>query len=504
MFRVCSKSFSLCDSPQRGRLFRGILYSLVFLLSVAAFTKVRSRSVRQPILLIASYLLYLSWGLWFAAILLASTAMNFSIGKRLRRKPTQPVLAAGILLNLALLSSFKYLPQMALLTPFSPLQKFAHLALPLGISFWTFQAMSYLFDLYRGEELDPSFVEFALYMAFFPIAISGPICRMPDMLPQFRLEQATPWGNIARGFARIATGVLMMQLARLLGQGILSGDGINRGFDSVTAWSGTDVWCLAFGYGLQLFFDFAGYSHIAIGAALALGFTLPENFDRPFQSATPSIFWTRWHMSLSFWIRDYVFFPLATLRREMWWRNLMLALSMVLFGLWHKATLLFLLWGCYHGVLLVLHRQIQQLQRRFNWNPPAIVWEPPSWLVTSLLISLGWIFFRANSLPQAGQMLSAVFSSTGYFTHFLSGSLYLLVFMLAAGYATVLFVSNMLDRCLPMHGAAAANQPRSILGILARYRWYWIPPIYVLALMVVLIVTHGQDAGAAQFMYRRF
>ena len=197
--------------------------------------------------------------------------------------------------------------------------------------------MSYLFDLYRGEDLDPSFLEFTLYMAFFPVAISGPICRMPDMLPQFRSRQLTSWDDIGRGFVRIATGVLMMQLARLLGQGILSGDGINRGFDHVTSWSGTDVWCLAFGYGLQLFFDFAGYSHIAIGAAKALGFTLPENFARPFQSTTPSIFWTRWHMSLSFWIRDYIFLPLAMLRREMWWRNLALLLSMVFFGLWHKA-----------------------------------------------------------------------------------------------------------------------------------------------------------------------
>ena len=121
----------------------------------------------------------------------------------------------------------------------------------------------------------------------------------------------------------------MMQLAKLLGQGILSGDGITTGFDRVTHWSGADVWCLAFGYGLQLFFDFAGYSHIAIGAAQVLGFTVPENFARPFHSTTPSIFWTRWHMSLSFWIRDYVFLPLATLRREVWWRNLGLVISMV-------------------------------------------------------------------------------------------------------------------------------------------------------------------------------
>ncbi len=111
-------------------------------------------------------------------------------------------------------------------------------------------------------------------------------------------------------------------------------------------------------------------------------------------------------MSLSFWIRDYVFLPLATVRREMWWRNLALVIAMVLFGLWHKASVLFLLWGCYHGVLLVLHRQVQQAQRRFDWDPPTKSWLPISWIATMALINLGWIFFRANSLPQARQMLS--------------------------------------------------------------------------------------------------
>ena len=287
--------------------------------------------------------------------------------------------------------------------------------------------MSYLFDLYRGEELDPSFVEFALYMAFFPVTISGPICRMPDMLPQFRSDRPLAWSEIERGFARIATGVLMMQFARLLGQGILAGDGIDSGFDRIAHWSGPDVWCLAVGFGLQLFFDFAGYSHIAIGAAKVLGFTVPENFARPFQSTTVSIFWTRWHMSLSFWIRDYVFLPLAVLRREILWRNLVLVLSMVLFGLWHNASLLFIIWGCYHGVLLVLHRQVQQLQRRFDWQPPAFLWTSLSWVTTFALVSLGWIFFRAHSLPKATQMLSAVLSPASYRSHVVSGSLYLLV-----------------------------------------------------------------------------
>ncbi len=460
--------------------------------------------MRQAILLISSYVLYLSWGGWFAAVLLASTTMNFLLGEWLRRRPTRLTLTIGILLNLALLGGFKYLPEVAVSLPLPSLQRFAHLALPLGISFWTFQAMSYLFDLYRGEELDPSFFEFALYMAFFPVAISGPICRMPDMLPQFRSERLTSWDDIGHGLARIATGVFMMQLARLLGQGILSGDGINSGFDHAIRWGGTDVWCLAFGFGLQLFFDFAGYSHIAIGAAKALGFTLPENFARPFQSTTPAIFWTRWHMSLSFWIRDYVFLLLARLRREMWWRNLALVFSMVLFGLWHKASLLFLLWGCYHGVLLVAHRQFQQLRGKLGWDSPTVLWTPLSWLATICFISLGWILFRANSLPQAVEMFSAAVSPTSYLPRFLSGSLYLLVLALAVGYSGVVVVDDVLDRYPADPGAASGHSRSAIIAAIARHRWYWIPPLYALALFVVLMVTHTQDVGVGQFMYRRF
>src|ERR1035437_4392172 len=276
-------------------LFQGILYCLLFLLCAVVLAKVRSRTVRQSVLLVASYALYVTWGPWFAAVLLTSTVVNFLVGEWLRRKPSGAVLVLGILLNLALLGSFKYLPEVAVHIPLASLQRFSHLALPLGISFWTFQAMSYLFDLYRGEELDPSFVEFALYMVFFPVTISGPICRMPDMLPQFRSEQTVSRHDIGLGLRRVATGVLMMQMAQLLGKGILGGEGINGGFDHLTRWSGPDVWCLAFGYGFPLFFDFAGYSHVAIGAAQILGFTVPENFARPFASTTPSIFWTRWH-----------------------------------------------------------------------------------------------------------------------------------------------------------------------------------------------------------------
>jgi alginate O-acetyltransferase complex protein AlgI len=485
-------------------LVQAISYCLLFLLCVLILAKVRVRSVRQVVLLISSYVLYVTWGPWFAAVLLASTVVNFLIGGWLRQKQSGAILSLGIVLNLLLLAVFKYLPEAAPHIPLSSLQSFAHLAMPLGLSFWTFQAMSYLLDLYRDEDLDPTFFEFALYMVFFPVTISGPICRMPDMLPQFRSDDPTPWSSIRHGFRRIAIGVFMVQLAKLLGQGILGGDGIVSGFDRVTQWGGTDVWCLSLGYGLQLFLDFAGYSHIAIGAAHAMGFTVPENFARPFQSENPSVFWTRWHMSLSFWIRDYVFLPLAMLRREVWWRNLALVIAMVLFGVWHKASVLFLLWGCYHGVLLVLHRQVQQVERKFDWNPDPKFWTPIAWIVTLALINLGWIFFRANTLPQARRMGLAVLSPASYGSRFLSPSLYALVAAVAAGYAIVVFVGDGLDRYLHRVQASETESGGGIVGFMARSRWFWLPPLYALALIFLLIVTLTRGASTAQFMYNKF
>ena len=484
-------------------LFQAICYVSLFLICVALFSTASSRTVRQTSLLLASFALYITWSPWFAAILVTSIVINFLIGKWIARNPHWMPLFTGIIFNLGLLSIFKYVPELAVHLRLNTLQSLSNLALPLGISFWTFQALSYLFDQYRGEELDPSFIEFALYMVFFPVTIAGPVCRMPDMLPQFRSQQTTPWKDVLQGLRRIAIGALMMQFAKLLGQGILAGDGIVSGFDHATQWSGADVWCLAFGYGLQLFFDFAGYTHIAIGAAKALGITVPENFERPFASTSPSVFWTRWHMSLSFWIRDYVFFPLAPLRREMWWRNLALAVSMVVFGLWHKATLLFLIWGFYHGVLLVLHRQVQQMQRKLNWDPPEKLWTLFSWAATATLISLGWIFFRANSLAQTSQMLSAIASPGSYSTHFLSSSLYILIVVLSAGYLITVLMGDAID--LQVGSPEKPTESHSgTLALIARWRWFWIPSLYVLLLIFVLMITHSQEASAGQLMYRRF
>jgi len=482
---------------------RVILYALALILGVAVLTRARSRSARQVYLLAVSYVLYLTWGPWFLLVLLVSTAMNFVLGRQMQRRASASVLWAGLIFNLLLLGVFKYVPSAATSLPFASLQRFSHIALPLGISFWTFQAMSYLLDLYRGEELDPSFVEFALYMAFFPVTISGPICRMPEMLPQFRSEAPPCRDDKARGLGRIATGLLMMQIAQLLGKGLLSGQGINAGFDQVRSWSGPDVWCLAFGYGLQIFFDFAGYSHIAIGAARMLGFTVPENFARPFASTTPSIFWTRWHMSLSFWIRDYIFLPLAMLSRQDWWRKFCLLIAMVLFGIWHNATILFALFGVYHGVLLILHRQAQQIERRFDWRPSFKGWSVFSWMLTMALVNLGWIFFRAGSLAQAGQMFSALLAPVGYVHPLLHRSLYLLIAVIGLGYAATLTALDALDTYAERL-QTSANAASSVAAIALRDRWAWLAPVWACACVLVLTLLPHQSRAANVFMYRFF
>ena len=490
-------------SLELGTTTRVLLYALGLILALLVFTLSRSRNTRQLFLLAVSYALYLTWGPWFLAVLLLSTVMNFALGRRMQRRPTAGLLWIGLIFNLLLLAVFKYLPGVAVTVPFASLQKFSHLALPLGISFWTFQAMSYLLDLYRDEELKPSFVEFALFMAFFPVTISGPICRLPDMLPQFRSDAPPSRDDKARGISRIATGLLMMQVAQLLGKGLLAGQGVNAGFDQLRNWSGPDVWCLAFGYGLQIFFDFAGYSHIAIGAARMLGFTVPENFARPFASTTPSIFWTRWHMSLSFWIRDYVFLPLAMLRRDEWWRKLGLLISMVLFGIWHGATMLFVLFGCYHGVLLILHRQTQQVERRFDWQPSSKAWTALSWAVTILLMNLGWIFFRSSSLAEAREMFSALVSPATYSTMALHPSLYLLVATVAASYAIALFTIDRLDHYAERL-VSSPGQTAEAVAVAVRDRWVWIAPLWAMTCVLVLTLIPHQSRAANVFLYRFF
>ena len=410
-----------------------VAYSAALLGTWIAARAIRNHQVRTAVYLVASWSFYVSLDFRFFPLLLGSSLFNYLFGRVIRRRPHLLLLWAGIVCNVLLLGLFKYVPGLPALFPGSAFwAHVAGLALPVGISFWTFQALSYLFDQYRGDDVQPTIGEFCLYMGFAPTVISGPICRAGDLVPQFRAPFSGTWQTVCQGAQSVWVGIGMVTLARMLATGY-DGFGVGAAFGwRPSVLSTADVWIVLLGYGFQIFFDFAGYTRLVVGVALMFGVHLPENFDRPYLSRTPTEFWRRWHMSLSFWIRDYVFLPLAMTRREVWWRNAALVVSMVIFGLWHKASWLFLLWGTYQGVLLLLHRSWQQRRRGRVSRVPRAVGAAGSWFVTFLAINLSWILFRAADLRQAGEMFRAALGLS--FGLHLPVGFTLLVLLMVGGY----------------------------------------------------------------------
>lgn len=464
--------------------------------------------MRQALYLAASYAFYFSWARWFIVVLLFSSLMNYALGEWLKRRITAGRLWVGIVLNILLLSTFKYLPLLGgAVSADSSLAVVKHIALPLGVSFWTFQALSYLFEIYREEDLDPTLLEFCLYLAFWPTVLSGPICRMSSMLPQFRAPWSAGREDIEIGVRRISTGVLMSLIAGVMSSGLYPGQGVDAGFAAPASnLSGLDVWALIFGYAFQLYFNFCGYSHVVIGAARLFGLQLHENFNRPYLSTTPSVFWTRWHMSLSFWIRDFLFLPLATVRRGVWWRNLSLVIAMFVFGIWHKGSLLFMMWGTYHGLLLVVHRQWQEFRKRlgFEWLGP--VQSGISWLLTFSAICVGYIFFRAENIPQAFAMLRAIASPHTYLHHTLSASLYALVAIAMAGYFTVVGAGAVLDRLAESAGIwrEIGHRRGEFISAVVNERWVWITPVVVVLIIYFSVIFQPGRAETGPVMYALF
>jgi len=484
----------------------------VVLLLTAVGWRLPSTKERQILFLAASYLFYAHSGIGFLSILIISSLMNYICSCALRRKVTASRLRIGIALNLLPLAFFKYLPGLLELGPAGSWQYDLgrQIIMPIGMSFWTFQGLSYLFDVYFEEDVDPSLLEFCLYMAFWPSVASGPICRLPSMLPQFRQVSPLNWDDLSVGSLRFIQGVMMkFVLAQILGTGWLPGEGITAGFDQMKGgWGGVDVWLLGIGYGFLLFFDFAGYSHMVIGIARIFAIRLPENFNRPFLSTTPSIFWTRWHMSLSFWIRDYVFNPIATAgRRYSWWPPVVLIISMTLFGLWHGAKWTFIVYGLYHGLVLVIHRLGQQMQRQFSVRLPRSVGAFLSWGATFGLVSLGFIFFRANDWTQAWAMLSAVFTPAAY-GHFamprhfytLTSTIAVGYFVVTAGYALLLSWRARYHEAMSKRREPAAHFTLilgAVVDFLTERLWWWLAPALSMLAFLVVLVMHTRRAVIA-------
>ncbi len=384
-------------------LFQTPLFFVFFAGVLALLVALPGRTSRQALLLAASYAFYGTWNWRFLGLILLSTAIDYAVGLALGRTPRRPrlLLVTSVVANLGILGVFKYFDFFArsaaelLATLGVQLHPVTlDVVLPVGISFYTFQSLSYTVDVYRGT-LTPerSFLRFALYVAFFPQLVAGPIVRARDFLPQLERDGRPRGRDLAPGLFLFAVGLFKK---------IVLSDHVARVSDRVFEEHATmPPWIVAFGvvcYAFQIYLDFSGYSDMAIGSARILGFRIPRNFRLPYLATSPRDFWRRWHISLSTWLRDYLYIPLGGNRGSRLSTAKNLLVTMLLGGLWHGANWTFVAWGAWHGVLLGCSRRLER------W--PVLI----TWPFTFVAVLVGWILFRATSLRHAWSLVASPWS----------------------------------------------------------------------------------------------
>jgi D-alanyl-lipoteichoic acid acyltransferase DltB (MBOAT superfamily) len=361
---------------------------------------------RKVLLLLASYAFYASWNPAFVLLLAFSTATDFGLAIAMerteRRGRRRSLVLVSVVVNLGLLGFFKYgsfVAESVLGISGATLPEVSRLlsvALPVGISFYTFQTLSYTIDVYRRRQpATRSLLDFALFVSFFPQLVAGPIVRAGQFLPQLPGRHTTD-EDVLEGIRRAAIGLLKkVVLADTLAMYV---DGV---FETPGLHSGPEVALALYAFSFQIYFDFSGYSDIAIGLGRIFGIRLPENFDRPYCATSVREFWQRWHISFSTWLRDYLYVSLGGNRRGSYATVLNLFITMVLGGLWHGAGWGFVIWGAYQGALLCMHRI-------WSWQVGERAPRTPAWLrrfATFHLMTLGWVAFRAPTLDVCWQVV---------------------------------------------------------------------------------------------------
>jgi len=415
--------------------FNSLLY-WAFLAGVIAGHRLLPPRWRKPWLLAASWAFYGSWHLPYLGLLVGSAALNSLGGRWIVAAPGSraPRGWAVLAVNLGLLGLFRYLDwgvetlnQGLALAGAGPLG-LPGWVLPLGISFYLFQGMSYVIDLTRRRESIHPFFDFQLYIAFFPQLVAGPIMRAKELIPQLAPGPLPGPEALRAGLWTLASGLALK---------IVLADGLAPGVDAAfsrapSALGALDVAVMATGFGLQIYFDFAAYSRIAIGSGQLLGLKLVENFNHPYVAASPAEFWARWHMSLSRWIRDYLFYPLVGRGGSLWSMVRAALLSMLLCGLWHGPAWRYLVWGLFHGALIGGYHALAAFRRARGRRPGQL--SPLARLAavgaTFSLVTLGWIFFRATSLIHAAALFAPLLTPWAHLGRALPGTLYLHVALL--------------------------------------------------------------------------
>jgi alginate O-acetyltransferase complex protein AlgI len=428
-------------------------------------------------ILVASYVFYAWWDWRFVFLLAASTIVNHVLAVAIHRSrgvgSRKGLLALAIAFDLGFLGYFKYANFfLSTADNVAGTSWIANVVLPVGISFYSFMAISYVVDTYRGELVPASFARFAVFQAFFPHLVAGPIVRASELLPQLERERDPREVDVSRAFFLIISGLfLKVVIANHLATNI-----VDDVFAAPNRRSSLEVLVAIYGYAVQIFADFCGYTNIAIGVALLLGFEFPQNFASPYTAVSLQDFWRRWHMTLSRWLRDYLYIPLGGNRkgRLLTYRNLML--TMLLGGLWHGAAWTFVVWGGIHGLGL-------SIERATGWRPTSGAAKWFGRLLTFHVVCFGWIFFRADSFGRAGEVISRLVTAWGGPSPLVTTSVVLAI------------VVGILGQYI---------RPGAIGAALAGFQRLPVPAQATgFALALMLINTLGPE-GVAPFIYFRF
>ena len=358
-------------------------------------------------LVFASLFFYSWWNIAYLPIILSSMLFNYVVGNSLNENfkkvkvSKKSLLTFGILSNVLLLGYFKYsdffIENLNILSGSSI--SLLHLALPLGISFFTFQQIGYLVDSYRNETKEYDFLNYALFVTFFPQLIAGPIVHHAEMMPQF----ASRW-NLVKNYKNIAMGLFIFSIG--LFKKVVIADSfaslVDKGFDISTTLNFIEAWSVSLSYTFQLYFDFSGYTDMAIGAGLLFNIKIPINFNSPYKAVSIQDFWRRWHITLSKFLKDYIYIPLGGNREGNFKTYSNLLITFLIGGIWHGAGWTFVFWGLLHGVALV----INHIWKTLNLHMPKIL----AWFITFNFINIAWVFFRAKNWDDALKVLNGMFN----------------------------------------------------------------------------------------------
>jgi alginate O-acetyltransferase complex protein AlgI len=487
--------------------FNSYPYFAFLAVAVLGFRLLESRALtgRRVFLLLASYAFYAWWRADFLLLLCGSTLVNYAIGReieqrRARLKDRRALLIAGLVFNLGLIATFKYdtlfvgtandLLSLGLAVP--------HFFLPLAISFFTFEQISYLVDADAGKTHSYSLLDYALFVAYFPHLIAGPIVRHNDLIPQFK--QLRPAGD------DLATGVTLFSIG--LAKKSLIADNLAPFADAIfnaagrgTALGPTDSWLGTLFFAFQIYFDFSAYSDMALGSSVMLGIRLPVNFHSPYKSASIIEFWRRWHISLSAFLRDYLYIPLGGNRRGRARRYFNLFITMLLGGLWHGASWTFMLWGGLHGFYLAINHAFRHATKGMTL-PPALrlPFRIASVALTFAATTAAWVVFRAPDLAAArivaGGLLGQGHSAIVSFSPLAAATLLALFFV-------VWFMPNSMElmwRHNPALPSPYANQP-----VTPAKRLSWRPtPLNAAAYGLLCILAVLALSNLKPFIYFQF